>query len=218
MRTTFLLFISCLLIFACSDDDGEIAPAYITTLAEIQTDGNGRPKTLIPDAAGVRTITSTHKALTPDSIYRVQVRALYDGEERAHLYQIANVVSPMPRAFSKDKRKYHPVELLSLWSSGRYINMRLALHTATEPHAFAFVEEGIDQLNDGTRRLRLHLYHDQGNNPEYYTRETYISCPIYRYGESSTPQEKLLTAGRDSIVFTVTTYKGEQTLRLLYQP
>ncbi len=210
MRYLTLLLSLCLFVAACSDDDDAIAPAYVTTLGEIMTDAQGKPATFIADGGSLRQITSSHKTMAHDSTYRVMVRGIYDGDDKVQLTQIVSVLSPMPRQLAEDRRKYDPADVLSLWSSGRYINMHLALHTATEPHAFAFIEEGVDTLSDDTRRLRLHLYHDQGNNPEYYTREAYISCPIYHYAaEKLRPQQ-------DSILFTVTTYKGERTLRMRY--
>lgn len=216
MRRALLLLSLLLFAFACSDDDGAQLPSYVTTLGELQTDATGRPSTFIPDGSQPRTVISSHKALTPDSLYRVLAMTLYEDGDKVSLRQMANVLSPKPRNITEDKRKYDPVDLLSLWSSGRYINMRLALRTATEPHAFAFAEEGFDELADGKRLLHLHLYHDRGENPEYYTREAYISCPVYHYADPERPAERSLRQGRDSIVFTVTTYQGDRTLRLLY--
>ena len=216
MRFHWFIFAALFALTACSDDDHTPQASYVVTLAELHTDAAGKPTRFIPDGGHARSVTSTHPPLTSDSLYRVQAMALYEGNDKVSLRQLVNILSPLPRTFSATNRKYNPVEVLALWSSGRYINMRLALRTANEPHAFAFVEEGWDELDDGTRRLRLHLYHDRGKNPEYYTRETYLSCPIYHYNDSELPAEKLLRQGRDSIIFSITTYQNEHTLRLRY--
>ncbi len=209
MRTLLTLLTTIFVLTACSDDDDTALPPYVNTLAEIATSAEGKAAFITPDGGEQYAISSDHSGLTHDSIYRVQVLALFNEDHTAYLQQIKSVLSPLPREVSEEKRKYHPVDVLALWSSKRYINMRLALHTATEPHAFAFVEEGTDILDDGTRRLRLHLYHDRGANPEYYTREVYISCPIYQYQDQ-------LREGQDSIIFSITTYQAEQALHLLY--
>ena len=214
----YLFSLAFLFVFAaCSDDEDAALAPYVTTLAELQTDAKGQPYLFIPDGGTARIVTSTHKALTPDSLYRVQAMALYDdGGDKAVLRQIARVLSPFPREIPEERRKYAPADVLALWSSKRYVNMRVALHTAAKPHAFAFVEEGWDYLENDVRRLRLHLYHDRGENPEYYTREAYLSCPIYHYGNPARPAEKTLREGCDSIVFTITSYQGDRTIRVLY--
>lgn len=209
MKKVSLLLILVLTFVACSDEDYTPLPAYVHTLGELQTNESGHASVFIPDGGTARRITSTHTGLTHDSIYRVQALVIYDGVENVSLRQVAKILSPKPRTFTKTELKYAPVDVQSLWSSGRYINMRLALRTATEPHAFAFVDEGIENTEDGKRLLRLHLYHDRGENPEYYTREVYLSCPVYHYGSQ-------LQTGRDSIIFTVSTYEGERTLRVVY--
>lgn len=216
MRTYWFLFAALFALTACSDDDRTPQEPYVVTLAELHTDAAGKPARFIPDGGHARTVTSTHKTLTPDSLYRVQAMALYEGNDKVSLRQFVNILSPLPSTFSASKRKYDPTDVLALWSSGRYINMRLALRTANDPHAFAFVEEGWNELDDGTRRLHLHLYHDRGKNPEFYTRETYLSCPIYHYSDAGRPAEKQLRQGRDSIIFSITTYQNERTFRLLY--
>lgn len=216
MRPAALLILLLPFCFSCSDDDGETAPPYVTTLGELLTGAGGKAVTFIPDGYTPRNVTSTHSGLAADSLYRVMVRALYTEENNVHLQQVAAVLSPMPRHIAEEKQKCDPVEVLALWGSGRYVNMRLALHTATEPHAFAFIEKGIEELPDGTRCLRLHLYHDRGNNPEYYTRETHLSCPIYQYADVSRPEEQRLRKGQDSVYFTITTYHGAQEIRLPY--
>ena len=208
-RLAALCSILVFTLAACSDDDGEPLAADVRTLAEVTTDASGQAATVTPDGGSALRVTNKVSGLVRDSLYRVQALILPDNEGGAAVRQLAAVLSPFPREVAEDKRRYDPVDVLALWSTGRYVNMRLALRTATEPHAFTFVEEGTDNLPDGTRRLRLHLYHDRGGNPEYYTRETYLSCPLFHYAD-------VLRAGTDSVYFTVTTYAGERTLRICY--
>lgn len=207
----------CLGVAACSDDNDSYLPPYVTTLGEIQTDASGQPVFFTPDKGEQRRIATRHTGFAADTLYRVQALAVYEDDGSVSLRQLVKIISPYPRSVAEAARKYAPVDVLSLWSSGRYINMRIALHTATEPHAFTFVDEGIETLPNGIQRLRLHLYHDRGANPEYYTRETYLSCPIYQYKDPTINTDKTLEVGRDSILFSITTYEGEQTLHILYE-
>lgn len=125
------------------------------------------------------------------------------------LRSLAYILSPCPQRFSSQAVKRDPLTVKAFWRSSRYVNLLLALQTAGGSHRFAFVDNGVENRPEGYKLARVELYHDQNDNAEFYTRETYISCPVW-------PYEGVLQAGRDSVELTVNTYEGPMAYRVAY--
>ena len=62
---------------------------------------------------------------------------------------------------------------------------------------------GVDERTDGTRLVRLSLYHDQAGVPEYYTTTAYVGIAVSRL-----PIEPV--AG-DEVSINIETYDGTLT-------
>lgn len=99
-----------------------------------------------------------------------------------------------------------PVTPQSFWRSadGHYLNLALDLKRGNTDdsaahHTLGIVAADTLSLADGTRLLRLRLYHDQGGVPEYYTSRTYLSIPAD-------------DLSADSVTVDIVTYKGTRTL------
>ncbi len=103
----------------------------------------------------------------------------------------------------KEGVKTDAVHLTSIWRArnGRYLNLRLRVMTGseegTEQHkqVFGCVADTLMKHADGRQTLHLRLYHDQGGQPEYYSRELFLSIPL-----------KGVEA--DTLVMSVQTYDG----------
>ncbi len=202
----FLLLTLCLA--ACEDNETPL-PAYVTELAELQTDADGMARRLRQDNGGNLTIINAHdiKPLVADTLYRVQVMYVKGDDEAVTVTDLRSVISPQPRKFKAEEMKRDPLQLDALWRSGRYVNFSISLLTAGNAHTFAFADNGIRRRTDGSHLLRIELYHNQNNDPEHYTRQTILSCPLYEY-------ENVLVKGRDSVEVTVTTHQGRSVTRL----
>ena len=198
-----LSVMACLV--SCDNEDNEYLDAYVNALGEFRTDHNGKVKEFCLDDGTTYTLTNDISGLTPDSIYRVQALYLSNGSKTT-ITQYAEVLAPMPRQIEADKQKTDAVGLSAIWNGGRYINLRLALLTQGGVHYFAFMDEGTEIHEDGTKIKRIKLYHDQNGNGTYYTRELIISCPVYQY-------EGELQSGKDSVSLTIQTFEGEKTLK-----
>ena len=105
-----------------------------------------------------------------------------------------------------------PVKFESIWlsKSGKYVNLSLQLKVGqtddeTAKHQLGFLSDGLTVNPDGSRTLHVFLSHDQGNVPEYYTVQAYVSIP--------TSQLKA-----DSVCFRVNTYSGIVEKTLSVQP
>lgn len=72
-------------------------------------------------------------------------------------------------------------------------------------HEFGFIDEGITTNEDGSRTLKLTLFHNRDNDVEGFYRKAYLSVPLWHY-------QDVLTPG-DLITFQLNTYKEGMTSR-----
>lgn len=138
---------------------------------------------------------------TSDTVYRALLYYnLKEGEVDG--YSMSQVLVPeikTPKRLGSVKTA--PVHLQSMWRArtGRYLNLRLRVMTGEadgdkmQPQVFGCVRDTLITHDDGRSALHLRLYHDQSGQPEYYSRELYLSVP-------------LTGVQADTIVFGVQTY------------
>lgn len=194
--------------YACTRDaydkgDG----AYSLMQADLvmaYTDGEGLLDHFVTDGGETHRLKEPIKNAwmkTPDSVYRA---ALYytkatDGSGTT-INRLSRVGVMVPK-FIPDM-KTDPVGVESAWISknGLFLNLglNLKLGSVTDEDAIQTLGCHIDSLMafpDSTRAVRLLLYHDQGNVPEYYSQRAFFSIPI----------KKLAT---DTIHLFIHTYDG----------
>lgn len=197
-----------LAVAACSDGDDYHYPSVITDLVEAESDGESLISLIRTDRGEELVPTVRLKASTADSVYRM--RCIYEpveGEQKsARLYSLTQVVSPDPVGpeHFKDGIVTDPVKVTSVWCSGGYVNLHLGLLTQGGKHGVHFVHTGNAVQEDGGTTFILRLYHAQGDDPEAYTREVFLSCPL----------RHLAPVTGDSIRFLIRTYDGEQVYPL----
>lgn len=128
---------------------------------------------------------------------------------------IGQVLVPRIKPVSRFKggMKTDPVHLTSLWPArtGRYLNLRLRVMTGTiegekmEKQVFGCGSDTLMTHADGRSTLYLRLYHDQGGQPEYYSREVYLSIPLQ-------------DTEADTLLLQVNTYDGIAEKRFVLTP
>lgn len=194
----------------CQEDD-YVYPDVLTEFTEVQTNDEGVLTYLLTDQGDKYQILEREglDGLTPDSIYRTLcVYQITDVEkETVQLYSAQKVLSMLPKptsAFS-DGIRTDPLDIQSIWLSGKYLNMVLLPMAKDKSHIFHFVENSLTQDNEGRAQLELTLYHDQNGDYEAFTRKTYLSIPLWGYGN------KLDTG--DRIILHIQTYKEGNTTR-----
>ena len=99
--------------------------------------------------------------------------------------------------------KTDPVKFESTWMSktGRYLNLSFQLKTGVTDdtaavQSLAIVSDTLITHSDGKQIRNLILHHDQGNVPEYYSTQVYISIPTNRIDA-------------DSVRISINSYDGE---------
>lgn len=145
-----------------------------------------------------------------DTTYRALLYYnLKDGEVDG--YNLSQVLTPSIKRAGviKGGMKTDPVHMESLWKArtGRYINMRLRVMTgeltdSTARQAFGCVCDTLVKHDNGSQTMHLRLYHDQGGQPEYYSREVYLSIPVY-------------DAQADTIIMRIRTYEKDVESRFI---
>lgn len=186
---------------ACKDDVYHY-PSVLTEFVELDTDNDGNLKLIRTDDQKEYFSVKEVKlaGTTPDSTYRVQCKYQPEEEEYVLIYDLKLLVSPHPKdpSFFNNEIKADPVKLTSIWKSGDYINLHLGAMTKDEAkHKFHFVKQERSNSN-GNRRVDLLLYHDQNGDPEAYTQDILLSCPL----------SSLALNPGDSIYFHIRTYDG----------
>lgn len=203
--SNILLICSILLLWACKDEDYHY-PDLLTDMVEIDTDNSRNIKLLRSDDG--KEYSLSKKALledgTPDSTYRVRCRFCIDDERTVTLYGLSILQSPHPElpAHFNDSILVDPVKITSVWKSGNYINLHLGVMTKQEKtQKLHFVKTELQPAANGKQRIDLTLFHNQNNDPEAFTKEVFMSCPL----------QSLDLEDGDSIYMHITTYEGLKT-------
>lgn len=205
--TAFLLALS-----ACNKEDYHY-PDVITDLVELETDSSSNIHLIRTDDGVLYSPDKTiaFKDSTPDSLYRVRCTYLpiNEGGGKATLYNVHSVISPFPKGpdFFKEGIKTDPVKITSIWKSGGYINLHLGVLTKGGAHKYHFLNLGKSRNSMGKATQRIQLFHSQEEDPEAYTREIFLSCPL----------NKLDLQSGDSIIFSINTYEGIKVYTFMHE-
>ena len=190
-------FCLCLVV-GCSDDDGSDYPSLITDLVVAETNASKKVAKVTLDnghsfdveAQGISTEVA-------DTTFRCVASYTLTGG-KMEVRNIAQVFSVLPvpgdsLLTAKDgTRKFDtlprdPMNVVSMWKSGGYINMLLGLMTTGKgTHGFAFSEDSVGHYS------LVHLRPTE--DAESYTEKVYMSMPIPK--------------GIEKLTFSVYTYDG----------
>ena len=209
-----LSLLTLVTITACTQDSYEKGEgAYSQMMAELADAHVNSDKRVdyVDTDEGERLVLSKSASASfitkADTTYRVSFyyKKVDDKAESLAMGRVS-VLSPLSAKDIKDM-KTDPVRIESMWigKSKKYANLSLYLMTgATDSDSLRQVlgcrRDALVTNTDGTRTLRLTLYHNQGDVPEYYSQRVYLSIPI-----------KGIKA--DSVCLTVNTYEGQKVLK-----
>ena len=199
-RYIYIIICVLLLPIGCKDDE-EIAPAYREDLLDVQTDGSGRTIALLRDDGQRFSITSGFKTGLPaDTVLRVMAAYEASGAS-AVVTAMQQVLVPRIQTYAAEKIVCAPVAVTACWQGGNYVNFKLSYLTGGGTHAFGFHREELRENADGTHTLVVQMLHARGGDPEYYTAEAYLCCPLL-----PTPEEPFENC--DSVRIKIPTNTG----------
>lgn len=221
-RYFYLLFLFCMLQ-SCTQDSYEKGEGRYSQMrgdfAEMHIGSDKKAVSITTDDGDqipLKEPFASQWIATPDTTYRCIL--YYNKVKAADGKMLAEIVSAgqVPCASVRSQEEFEgevrtdPVKFESIWlsKSGKYVNLSLQLKVGqtddeTAKHQLGFLSDGLTVNPDGSRTLHVFLSHDQGNVPEYYTVQAYVSIP--------TSQLKA-----DSVRFRINTYSGivEKTLSI----
>ena len=211
MRRWLPAALSWLLLAACSSEsyttgDGRYSYmsadfaeghcAAVGTIDRVVTD-EGTTLQLAP-------VLAAKWAAVPDSTYRMLLYYDYqEGVVTVRPRQAAQVPVLVPLyTLRPDTLRTDPLTLESAWvsTSGRYLNLRLALKTGTQDGAMArqTIAVRCDTIATATgHSYTFTLIHSQNGVPQYYTATAFASIPL------------AADAPRGGVTLRVNTYQGQ---------
>lgn len=199
----------CLLLpwvmVACEDDEDDAFPPVRMEFVEVITNSKSEVDYILTDDGQRLAPSSTITAARPDTTYRCVCQ--YAVENKAcHVYDLRTIYAKKPvRLTASDTLWTDPIGVNSVWKGPRYVNLSLALLTTGRgSHSYSFVEDTV--MTNGGDVTTVHCtvtHRRQGDDPESYTQNVYLSMPVYDY----------LEKGVDSVAVTINTYSGPKTYR-----
>ena len=214
LKFMVIITVSCQLstvIFSCTKDAydkgegeyslmrGDFAEAYINS--------NMLATKIVTDDGDELTLTKPFKAgwmSTADTTYRCML--YYNKvENRAEVLSMSQVpcLTVHPLSEFEVPLVTDPVTFESTWLSknGRYLNVSILLKTGvtndtSAVQSLGFVSDTIITHPDNKKIRHIIMHHDQGNVPEYYSTQIYMSIPTERIDA-------------DSVRISINSYDGE---------
>ena len=195
IKGKFPLFLFFVLFSSCKggDDTSEPYPNVVTEFAMIKTNDSGMLAELTTDDERTYTISNPQDGYDKNVMYRAVCGYVPDGQT-ATLYHATGAYL----LHDSTKLSYEPdaIKVVSVWKSGRYINMQLSPLTQGGIQYWGY---RIDNVHDRTAHITLH--HCQNHDPLSYMQTVYASLPM--------DSLKTISAG-DSIALHIKTFNGEQ--------
>lgn len=200
MKRVLLVFTLFCALVSCSNDPYDTGDGSLSLMradfGEAETDASSGIVSILTDDGDRLMLTRSVRAPwaeKPDTAYRAliyynKVKA-EGGFFQAEPLALSQVLTPEVTAAGDVEGgvKTDPVVFRSAWMSrnGKYINLDLEVKTGSVDGIYGaqtvgIVHDGTGVTADGTRLVRLRLYHDQAGVPEYYSAKLYLSIPVGR--------------------------------------
>jgi hypothetical protein len=209
--SSFLLPLSSFLFLSCTQDAYEKGEGRYSLMrgdfAEAVVNNVRQVTKIVTDDGDELAVTSPYSAkwiAKADTTYRCML--YYNKVEgKAEVVSMGQVPCPVITPLSEFEKelKTDPVKFESTWMSktGRYLNLSILVKTgvtddSTAVQSLAIVSDTLITHTDGKQIRNLILYHDQGNVPQYYSTQVYISIPTNRIDA-------------DSVRISINSYDGE---------
>jgi hypothetical protein len=212
MRKLLYIVSSFLLpLSSCTQDAYEKGEGEYSLLrgdfAEAVVNSNKQVAKIITDDGDEMLVTSPYTAkwiAKADTTYRCML--YYNKVEgKAEVVSMGQVpcAAIVPLSKFEKELKTDPVKFESTWMSktGRYLNLSIQVKSGvtddtTAVQSLAIVSDTLITHSDGKQIRNLILHHDQGNVPEYYSTQVYVSIPTNRIDA-------------DSVRISINSYDGE---------
>ena len=216
-RLLVIITVNCQLstLISCTQDAYEKGEGEYSLLrgdfAEAIVNSSKQVAKIVTDDGDEMFVTSPYTAkwiAKADTTYRCML--YYNKVEgKAEVVSMGQVpcAAIVPLSKFEKELKTDPVKFESTWMSktGRYLNLSIQVKSGvtddtTAVQSLAIVSDTLITHSDGKQIRNLILHHDQGNVPEYYSTQVYISIPTERIDA-------------DSVRISINSYDGEVVVK-----
>lgn len=213
MHKVFILILSLLFVclgHSCSQtDESSFYPSLITEFAEIYADGNGSLYKIRPDRKPAYYLTSPLPGYHPNTEYRAACTYSFPETDSSavKLYRLERVVI-LQDSTEQTYPGTDPLQLISIWDGGEFINLHLQVKTQNAIHYLGYRMDSVRIDVHKKRTVYLSLYHNRNNNPQFYSQKLYASL--------SKSYLKAVIEPGDSICLYIPTVEGKRSWKFIY--
>lgn len=188
----YLVFLLIICLASCKSDD-EFYPNVITEFAMLKTDENGTMTEMTTDNERTYALANPQSGYEKNVRYRAVCGFIPHGEAATLQYATG---AYLLRDSTELAIESNATGVVSVWKSGRYINMQLSPLTQGGTQYWGYRCDSISG-----RTLHLCLHHRQNGDPLSYTQTVYASIPI--------DSLRAVSAG-DTIALHILTFQGDR--------
>ena len=198
----FSLFtLSFFTLVACSgsEDSDDAFPPLITEMALIEVGETTSDITLYTDSGKKYRVAGELEGLKPRTWARGLFGYVLQDAGTVEVRTLLNVPI-LPNASEQYPLKRDPVEIVSAWMGGGFVNIHLKKKTKGGDHTWGFILDRSYANTAGGTTYEVSLYHDQGGDPTAYSADVYFSI-------DEDALSKLRIVG-DSVRLSVSTFEA----------
>lgn len=205
-KLTVILAAACILSFTtCLDEKDPVEP-MMSGFMTGYTDSEGYISVINDDFGKQYMISEKSDRLNPDTLYRIVASLALGDNNSARIQQMVKTMSytaPEDSIIHDSLRVKHPIEIVSTYIGGGYLNIYVAVKVAKEnsPHRLFYTHQG------DPGRPRFTIYHNAYDDGQVYTKHAYISIPLSGYGLTK----------NDTVSLSCKGYQEDYDLNLIYR-
>lgn len=182
-RTALLLALTAILlpaVISCDEEENTIETMFSGFMSGY-TDSEGYV-TVLKDDYGVQyMVNEKSEQLRPDTLYRMVATVALDENKTARILQMEPTKSfyaPADSLVPDSVKVTDPVEIISMYLGGGYINIYLGVRVSKEKTVHRLLYTHKDSIG----RKKFTIYHNAYGDEPVYTKHAYLSIPLYGYG------------------------------------
>ncbi len=176
-----LLFIIYCLLFlplvSCSSDQEEAEdafPSLITEMALLEVGETTSNITMYTDSGKKYRVAGELEGLKPRTWGRGLFGYVLQDASTVEVRTLQNV-PVLPNSSELSPLKRDPVDVVSAWMGGGFVNIHLQKKTKGGDHTWGFILDGSYANTAGGTTYEVSLYHDQSGDPTAYSMDVYFS-------------------------------------------
>ena len=213
MRKTLIWALSALFVclgHSCTQtDESSLYPSLITEFAELYADADGNLYRIRPDRKPAYYLNTPLPGYHPHTEYRAACTYSYSENDSStvKLYGLERVVV-LQDSTQQTYAGEDPLQVVSLWDGGEFINLHLSVKTQNGTHHWGYRIDSIHIAANQQRTAYLSLYHNQNGDPLSYSQKVYASIPKNNL--------KAVIEPGDSIRLQIHTFEGNRHWKFIY--